>query len=94
MIKSRERIVGGVKGAESPYVQGTKYYKEDLVVREIFPVSTGRPLVIETGTDRNHGPVVKSQNEGASANSQETPLSMCNLCLEGTVDQSVTSLSR
>ena len=33
-IKSRYRIVGRVKGPGSPYVQGPRYYEEDLVVWE------------------------------------------------------------
>ena len=31
--KSRERIVGRVKGSESPSVQGIQYSEEDLVMR-------------------------------------------------------------
>ena len=38
-------------------------------------------------------PLVKSQNDGYSANSQEIPVSMENVCPEGTEDQYVTSPS-
>ena len=31
--KSREKIVGRIKGSELPYVQGTQYYEDDLVIR-------------------------------------------------------------
>ena len=31
--KSREKIVGIIKGSELPSVQGTQYYENDLVVR-------------------------------------------------------------
>ena len=41
--KSREQIVGRVKGTESPSVQGTQYYEEDLVVMERFPSRTDVP---------------------------------------------------
>ena len=36
--KSREHIVDRVKGSESPYVQGPKYYEEDLVVWKRDPI--------------------------------------------------------
>ena len=36
-------------------------------------------------------PLVKAQNDGSSANSQEIPLSMDNVRPEGTEDQSITS---
>ena len=31
--KAREKIVGRVKGSESPYVQGPQYSEEDLFLR-------------------------------------------------------------
>ena len=49
--KSRENIVGRVKGSELPYVQGPQYSKEDLVVRESVPSRTERPSVREPSTD-------------------------------------------
>ena len=42
-IKAREKIVGRVKGKESPYVQGPQSYEENLVVRERVPIRTERP---------------------------------------------------
>ena len=38
--KARELVVEKVKGAESPYVQGTQYSKEELVVMERFTMRT------------------------------------------------------
>ena len=35
--KTRENILGRFKGAESPYLQGSQYSEEDLVLRGIFP---------------------------------------------------------
>ena len=35
--KAREMIVGRVRGEESPYVQGTQYSEEDLVVWKKTP---------------------------------------------------------
>ena len=35
--KARERVVGRVKGSESPYVQGTQSSEEDLVIWKITP---------------------------------------------------------
>ena len=34
--KNREHILGRFKGAESPYLQGSQYSEEDLVLRGIF----------------------------------------------------------
>ena len=39
-IKAREKIVGRVKGSESPSVQGTQCSEEVLVVRDRVPIST------------------------------------------------------
>ena len=88
--KAREKIVGRVKGSESPYVQGPQYYEKDLVVRDRFPIRTERPPVRETVTNGNHAPIVQAQNDGYS-DSQEIPVSMYNVRLEGTGDQFVTS---
>ena len=38
--KAREKIVGRVKGIESPSVQGPQSYEEYLVVRERVPIRT------------------------------------------------------
>ena len=43
--KSREQIVGRVKGIESPSVQEPQSSEEDLVVRERVPSRTERPSV-------------------------------------------------
>ena len=43
--KSREQIVGRVKGTESPSVQGPQSYEEELVVRERVPSRTEIPSV-------------------------------------------------
>ena len=68
--KSREKIVGRVKGTESPSVQGPQYSEEDLVVRERVPIRTEIPSVREPGTNGNHAPIGQAQNGGSSANSQ------------------------
>ena len=68
--KSREKIVGRVKGTESPYVQGPQSYEEDLVVRERVPSRTDIQPVREPGTNGNHTPIGQAQNGGSSANSQ------------------------
>ena len=39
-IKAREKIVGRVKGTESPSVQGPQSYEEDLVLRSRVPSRT------------------------------------------------------
>ena len=46
-------------------------------------------LQIEPGTNGNHAPIGQAQKDGSSANSQEIPVSMENVCPEGTVDQYV-----
>ena len=91
--KAREKIVGRIKGTESPYVQGPQYSEEDLVVRERVPSRTEMPSVREPGTNGNHAPIGQTQNGGSSANIQEIPVSIENLCPEGTEDQYVTSPS-
>ena len=68
--KAREKIVGRVKGTESPYVQGPQSSEEDLVVRERVPSSTELQSVREPGTNGNHAPIGQAQNGGSSANSQ------------------------
>ena len=51
------------------------------------------PSVIEPGTNGNHAPIGQAQNSGSSANSREIPVSMDNVCPEGTEDQYFTSPS-
>ena len=46
----------------------------------------------EPGTHGNHAPNGQSQNNGSSANSQDILVSMENERLEGTEDQSITSV--
>ena len=41
--KSREQIIGRVKGTESPSVQGTQSSDEDLFARERVPSKTEMP---------------------------------------------------
>ena len=91
--KAREQIVGRVKGTESTSVQELQYSEEDLVVRERFPSRTEIPPVIKPANNGNHAPIGKAQNRGSSANSREIPVSMDNVCPEGTEDLYVTSLS-
>ena len=68
--KSREKIVGRVKGTEPPSVQGPQYSEEDLVVRERVPSRNDMPSVREPGTNGNHAPIGQAQNSGSSDNSQ------------------------
>ena len=68
--KSREQILGRVKGTESPYVQGLQSSEGDLVVRERVTGKTERPSVNQPGTDGNHAPIGKAHNGGSTANSQ------------------------
>ena len=56
-IKSREQILGRVKGTESPSVQGPRSSEEDLVVRERVPSRTDIPAVREPCTNGNHSPI-------------------------------------
>ena len=48
---------------------------------------TERPSVRKPGTNENHAPIGQAQSDGSSANSQEIPVSMYNVCPEGTEDQ-------
>ena len=66
-----------------PYVQRPQSSEEDLVVRDRVPSKTERPSVIEFGTDGNHAPIDQSQND-VSCDSQEIPVSIENMCPEGT----------
>ena len=91
--KAREQIEERVKGKESPYVQGTQSSEEDLVLREMVTRRTERPSVREPGNNGNHAPIGQAQNGVSIANSQEIPVSLENVCPEGTVYQSVTSPS-
>ena len=91
--KAREQIAVRVKGTESSSVQGPQSYEVDLVLWERVPRSTERPSVREPGTNGNHAPIVKAQNGSSSANSQEIPVSMYNVCPDGNEDRYVTSPS-
>ena len=91
--KSREKIVGRVKGTESPYVKGPQSSDGDLVVRERVPSRTEIPSVREPGINGDHEPIDQAQNGGSSANIQEIPVSMDNVCPEGNEDQYFTSPS-
>ena len=92
--KYREQILWRAKGAYLTYVQGTQSSEEDLFTREMVPRSTERPSVREPGTNENHETVSQSYNDDYSENIQDTPLSMDNVCLEGTEETNVTSPSR
>ena len=52
--KAREKIVGRVKGTESPSVQVSQSSEEDRFVRERVPSSTEIPSVREPVTNGNH----------------------------------------
>ena len=91
--KSREQILGRVKGLYLPSIQGTQSFEKYLVLRERSPGRTKNPPVREPGTDGNQAPFGQAQNYGSSANSQEIPVSKDNIRPEGTEDQSVTSPS-
>ena len=93
LIKYREKIIGRFKGTESPSVQGPQYSEEDLVVRERVPIRTERPPVREPGTNGNYAPIGQAQKYGSSANRQEIPVSMDNVCSYGNENQYVTSPS-
>ena len=84
--KSREKIVGRVKGSESPSVQEPQYSEEDLFIRERVKIRTERPSVREPGTNGNHATIGQAQNSSSSANSQKIPVSIDNVCPEGTED--------
>ena len=91
--KAREKIVGRVKGSELPSVQVPQSSEEDLLVRERIPSRNERPSIREPVTNGNHAPIGQAQNNGSSANRHKIPVSMNNVCPEGTEDQYVTSLS-
>ena len=92
-IKAGDQILGRVKGSQLSSVQGPQYSEEDLVVRERVPSSTDRPSVREPGTNGNHAPIGQAQNGDSSANSQEIPVSMNNVCPDGNKNKYVTSSS-
>ena len=48
---------------------------------------------IEPGTNGKHAPIGQEQNDGSISNRQEVPVSMDNVCPEGTKYQYVTSSS-
>ena len=73
-----------------PSVQGTKSSEEGIVVRERVTSRTEIPSVREPGINGDHEPIDKAQNSGSSVNSREIPVSMENVCPEGTEDQYVT----
>ena len=56
----------------------------------MVPSRTDRPSVREPGTNGNHAPIGKAQNDGSSY-SQEIPVSTENVRPEGTEVQYVTS---
>ena len=91
--KSREQTVGGVKGTESPSVQGPQSSEEDLVVRERVTRITERTTVREPGTNGNFVSIFQAHNDGSSSNSQEIPVSMDNVCPDRTEDQYFTYTS-
>ena len=91
--KAREKIVGRVKGSESPSVQGPQSSEEDLVVRYRVPIRTERPSGREPVTNGNHAPIGQAHKNGSGANSQEILVLMDNVCPEGNEDQYVTSPS-
>ena len=66
-----------------PSVQVPQSSEEDLVVRERVPSMTERPSVREPGTNGNHASIGQAQNGGSSANIQEIPVSMDNVCPYG-----------
>ena len=91
--KAREKFVGRVKGTESPSVQGPQFSEEDLVVRGRVPSRNEITSVREPVTNGNHASIGQAQYSGSSANSREIPVSMENVCPEGSEDQYVTSPS-
>ena len=82
--KVREQIVGRFKVTELPYVQGPQSYEEDLVLMYRVSSRTEKTSVREPGTYGNHAPIGQAQNGGSSANIQEIPVSMDNVCTKGT----------
>ena len=91
--KAREQMVGRFKVTEQPSVQGPQSSEEDLVVRQRVPSSTEITSVRKPDTNGNHAPIGQAQNGCSSANSQKIPVSIDNVCPEGTKDQYVTSLN-
>ena len=55
--KARERILGAVKVAEYPSVQGTQSSEEDVYVWERYPINTERLPVSKYNANVNHAPV-------------------------------------
>ena len=88
--KAREKNVGRVKRSKSASIQGPIYYEEDLVVRERVPSRTEIPSVREPGTNGNHATIGQAQNGGSSANIQEIPFLVDNVCPYGNENQYVT----
>ena len=58
--KSKYRIVGRVKGSESPYVKGPQSSEEDLVVRERVTIRTEITSVRAPGNNVNHDHIGQS----------------------------------
>ena len=52
--KVRDRIVGRVKGSDSPCVKGTQYYEKDLVVWEMGTIRNESSSVSKSSTNWNH----------------------------------------
>ena len=88
-IKSREKIVVRIKGAESSSVQGPQYYEECLFVRERVSRRTERISVREPGKDGNHAPIGQAQNDSFIDISKEISVSMDNKRPEGAGNKSV-----
>ena len=66
-----------------PSIQGPKSSEKELVVRERVTSRTEIPPVREPGNNGNHAPIGQAQNGGSSANSQEIPVLMDNVCPKG-----------
>ena len=64
--KARVKILGRVRGSESPSVQETQSSEEELFVRERVTIRTERPSFREPGTYGNHATICQSQNDGSS----------------------------
>ena len=66
-----------------------------LILQRIWrvPSRTDIPSVREPVTNGNHAPIVQAQNGGSSANSQEIPVTVDNVCPDGNENQYVTSPS-
>ena len=91
--KAREQIVGRVKVTELSSVHGPQSSEEDLIIMERVPSRTEMPSFIEPGTNGNHATIGQSKNSGSSANRQEIPVSIDNVCPDGNKNQYVTSPS-